>query len=66
MAAIQLLTAVVLNLVQFWQTSGQGKNRAFLVTIKYLVVMSTCFICCNSTTLAFNIPFNNEEINKTP
>jgi len=41
MAAIQFLTAVVLNLVQFWQTSGQGKNRTFLVTIKYLVVMST-------------------------
>jgi len=38
MAAIQLLTAVVLNFVQIWQTCGQGK---ILVAIKYLVVMST-------------------------
>jgi len=34
MAAIQLLTAVALNFVQFWQTSGQGKNRADLVATK--------------------------------
>ena len=46
MAAIQLLTVVLLNFVQFWQTSGQGKNRAFLASC------STCFIGCNSTTLA--------------
>ena len=52
MAAVHLLTAVVLNFVQFWQTSGQGKNRIFLVAIKYLFVMSTRFIGCNSTTLA--------------
>jgi len=38
MAAVQLLTAVVLNFVQIWQTCGQGK---ILVAIKYLVVMST-------------------------
>jgi len=43
MAAVQLLTAVVVNFVQIWQTSGQGKNRTFLVAIKYLVVMSTFY-----------------------
>jgi len=48
MAAVQLLTAVVLNFMQIWQTCGQGKKRAFLVAIKYLVVMSK-FTVCNST-----------------
>ena len=39
MAAIQLLTAVVLNLVQFWKTSGQGQKRTILVAINQLVVV---------------------------
>ena len=46
MAAIQLLTAVVLNFVQFWQTSGQSKNRAFLASC------SIGFIGCSTTKLA--------------
>ena len=41
-----------LYFVQFWQASGEGQNRIFLVAIKYLFVMSTRFIGCNSTTLA--------------
>jgi len=34
MATIQLLTAVVLNLAQFWRASGRGQNRSFLVATK--------------------------------
>jgi len=52
MAAIQLLTAVVLNFMQFWKTRGQGQNRTFLVAINCLVVVQVIAIGYNSTTLA--------------
>ena len=52
MAAIQLLTAVVLNFMQFWKTRGQGQNRTFLVAINWVVVAQVIAIGCNSTTLA--------------
>ena len=52
MAAIQLLTTVVLNFMQFWKTSGQGQNRAFPVAVNYLGVAQVLLVAKHYVAIA--------------